>query len=413
MNISINTESLKKTGYLFDKNYQQMSVDLYKKSKVFAEQGWTDLPYQKTIQDIKLKIQPFQNNFKTIVVLGIGGSMLCVQTILDALYFDQKIKVICLDNIDPFVTQKTAEQLDFSQTIFLVQTKSGGTPETMAQFFYFKELVESLNLKLEDKFIFVTDPKVGYLRQLANENNKITCLSIPSDVGGRFSVLTAMGLLIMELIGLDGQKMLEGARQTLENQKDLAVELANIQVEMYKEGIDQNVLMPYSSRLAGIAKWYIQLLSESIGKEIDLDGKKVNHGITPIPAVGATDQHSQAQLFKEGPNTKLIILIKVEDHQLYPVIAQNLPDKFAYLREKTFNQLIDAELEGTIQSLNESQKPNLTITMPKVDEHYLGQIFMMFELSVAYIGEMLNLNTFDQPGVERAKILAEQILGHN
>jgi glucose-6-phosphate isomerase len=411
MSISINTQNLVQLGYQFDQDYSQLATHLFEKSEAFQQQGWQKLPYdQSIVQEIQSKIAKFRGSFDTIVILGIGGSMLGPQTILDSLYHSSEIDVICLDNIDPFVVQKTAESLDWEKTIFLVQTKSGGTPETMAQFFYFKELAESMNYQLEDKFIFVTDPEVGYLRQLANENTDLTCFEIGANVGGRFSVLTPMGLLISELIGLDSTQILEGAKSILENQKDLCAQLAYIQVELYKQGIDQNVLMPYSSRLATVAKWYIQLLSESIGKEIDLDGKKVNVGITPIPAVGATDQHSQAQLFKEGPNNKLIILVEVQDHVVQPVIGDNLPAKFNYLQGKTFNQLIDAELQGTMQSLTESNKPNLTITIPKINEYYLGAMFAMFELSVAYIGEMLNINTYDQTGVERAKVLAQEIL---
>ena len=414
MSITLNTTNLTQLGYHFEDNYSQMALNLYQKSTPFQEQGFVNLPYNtEVIEEINTKITRFQDTFETIVVLGIGGSMLGVQTIIDALYhpaINPRINVICLDNIDPFVIENTARNLDFENTIFLVQTKSGGTPETMAQFFYFAELAQSLDYKIEDKFIFVTDPEVGYLRQLANENPNITCLSIGSNVGGRFSVLTPMGLLISQLLGLDTIAMLGGARDILENQKELCVQLADIQFKMDKKGLNQNVLMPYSSRLATVAKWYIQLLSESIGKEFNLKGDKVNVGITPIPAVGATDQHSQAQLFKDGPNNKLVILIKVEDHQAQPVIGSDLPLKFNYLDGKTFGQLIDAELVGTMQSLTESGKPSMLITIPKVDEYNLGSLFMMFELSVAYIGEMLEINAFDQPGVERAKILAEKIL---
>jgi glucose-6-phosphate isomerase len=411
MSIKLDTQNLTNLGHKFPIDSETKSKELYQRSKEFQAQGFVDLPYQiETIETIKNGIAKFKNQFDTIVILGIGGSMLGPQTILDALYFGTEIKVICLDNIDPFVIQKTTEKLNLPKTLFLVQTKSGGTPETIAQFLYFRDLVEQKGYKVEDRFIFVTDPIVGYLREIANANPAITCFDIPSNVGGRFSVLTSMGLLIMELLGLDTEAMLDGAKDVLENQKTTALEFANIQTQLYKQGLDQNVLMPYSSRLATFARWYIQLLSESIGKEFDLGGNKVNHGITPIPALGATDQHSQAQLFKEGPNNKLVILIKVEDHKSKPIISKHTPESLSYLENKTFEQLINAELEGTLRSLTESDKPNILITIPEVNEFYMGALFMFFELSTAYIGEMLNLNTFDQPGVERAKILAKEIL---
>jgi glucose-6-phosphate isomerase len=375
------------------------------------KQGFVALPSDKEIVGIiNSKTARFLNQYDTIVVLGIGGSMLGVQVILDSLYVEQKIVVHCLDNIDPFVIEDLAQNLDYSQTLFLVQTKSGGTPETIAQFLYFKEQLESFELKLENHFIFVTDPKVGYLRQLANENSNIVALDIPSSVGGRFSILTPIGLLICCLLDLGAQKILDGAKNILENHKRECAVLANTQYNFYKQGVDQNVLMPYTSRLSTLAKWYIQLLSESTGKEFDLDGNKVNVGITPVPALGATDQHSQAQLFKDGPFNKLIMTIQVADYQANPIISDKAPKGFEYLQGITFGQLMDAEVQGTMKSLTESGKPNPNIKIDKVNEFSLGELFMLFELSVTYLGNMLNINTFDQPGVERAKILAREIL---
>jgi glucose-6-phosphate isomerase len=375
------------------------------------KQGFVDLPFDKEIvSNIHDKISKFQNQYDTIVVLGIGGSMLGVQVLLDSLYTEDQIIVHCLDNIDPFVIENLAQNLDYSNTLFLVQTKSGGTPETIAQFLYFKEMIESFDIKIEDRFIFVTDPEVGYLRQLANENPAIVTLEIPANVGGRFSILTPVGLLILCLLDLDAQKTLDGAAYIYENQKQLCAELASTQYQLYQKGVDQNILMPYSSRLATLAKWYIQLLSESIGKEHDKVGNKVNVGITPVPALGATDQHSQAQLFKDGPYNKLIMTIQLRDYNANPIIVDKAPNGFEYLNGITFGQLMDAELEGTRQSLTESGKPNLNIKIDKVCEYTMGELFMMFELSIAYVGNMLSVNTFDQPGVERAKILAKEIL---
>jgi glucose-6-phosphate isomerase len=414
-NISPANFTAPKTQFLAEPTFDW--VDYVKESHEKAlmsdgvRQGFTDLANDTEIVDhINSKITKFQNQFDTIVVLGIGGSMLGVQVLLDSLYVEQKIVVHCLDNIDPFVIEDLAQNLDYSQTLFLVQTKSGGTPETIAQFLYFKEQLESFELKLENHFIFVTDPKVGYLRQLANDNSTIVALDIPANVGGRFSVLTSIGLLISCLLDLDAQKLLDGAKNILDNKKYECAILANQQFQLYKQGVDQNVLMPYTSRLATLAKWYIQLLSESIGKEFDLQGNKVNVGITPVPALGATDQHSQAQLFKDGPFNKLIMTVQLEDYQANPIIADSAPIGLEYLQGITFGQLMDAELQGTRQSLTESGKPNLNIKIDKVCEYTMGELLMMLELSVAYLGNMLNVNTFDQPGVERAKILAREIL---
>ena len=416
--LSINFDSitqLQNTNFGFSDNeissFGNLAEEFYQKSDVFKDQGFVNIPYNdKVIPDIQSKIAKFKNKFKNIVVLGIGGSMLGVQTILDALYFDDAIRIICLDNIDPFTMVKKTEKLNLAETIFLVQTKSGGTPETIAQYLHFEQKIIEKNLKVSDHFIFVTDPIVGYLRKLANENPEIVALEVPPNVGGRFSVLTPIGLLISELLGLESNEMLNGAKESLEKQKPEAMKLAKIQVELDKNGVNQNVLMPYSSRLGTVAKWYIQLLSESIGKEFDLKGNKVHTGITPIPALGASDQHAQMQLFKEGPNNKLLIFVKVEDHQTELPIANNIPAGYDYLKNKSFNQLLQAELEGTQKSLTESGRPNLEIILPKVNEYYLGALFMLLELSVAYIGELLEIDAFNQPGVERSKVLARELL---
>jgi glucose-6-phosphate isomerase len=391
--------------------FGSLANEYYQKSAVFKEQGFVDIPYNKSIvKDIQAKTARFKDKFKNIVILGIGGSMLGVQTIVDAMYFEEKITIICLDNIDPFMMQKKTENLDLSQTIFLAQTKSGGTPETIAQYLHFEQKITEAKLKISDHFIFVTDPELGYLRKLANEDKDIIVFDIPANVGGRFSVLTPVGLLISELLEIDSQKLLDGAAYALENSKSESMKLAKIQVELNKIGVDQNVLMPYSSRLATVAKWYIQLLSESIGKEFNLAGEKVHTGITPIPALGATDQHAQMQLFKEGPNNKLLIFVTVRDHKVELPIANNIPSGFEYLKNKSFNQLLQAEFEGTQQSLSESKRPNLEIILPEVNEFNLGAMFMLLELSVAYIGELLEIDAFNQPGVERSKILAKELL---
>lgn len=375
------------------------------------KQGFTDLANDtKIVDDIKNKVARFQNQYDTIVVLGIGGSILGVQVLLDSLYVEDKIIVHCLDNIDPFVIENLAQTLDYSNTLFLVQSKSGGTPETIAQFLYFKEQFQSFDLQLHNHFIFVTDPKVGYLRQLINQNSNFVSFEVPTNVGGRFSVLTPIGLLIACLLDIDAQKLLDGAKNILDNERYECAILANQQLQLYKQGVDQNILMPYSSRLATLTKWYIQLLSESIGKEFDIAGNKINVGITPVPALGATDQHSQAQLFKDGPFNKLIITIQVQNHQANPIITNSAPPGFEYLQGITFGQLMDAEIQGTRQSLMESGKPNLNIKIDQVCEYTLGELLMTFELSIAYLGNMLNINTFDQPGVERAKILAKENL---
>lgn len=377
-------------------------------------QGFMDLGYDlENLEKIKEFSKKTTGHYDTIVILGIGGSMLGPKTILEALYSNpKKIKVVCLDNIDPFRINQVEAELNYAKTLFLVQTKSGGTPETIAQYLFFRQKLESKGLELKKHLVFVTDPEKGFLREIANSQN-IPSFSIPENVGGRFSVLSSIGLLVSGLVGLDIDNLLLGARDTLENQKEDAYKLAFTQYQLFLAGTNINVIMPYSSRLAMFAHWSIQLISESLGKARDLEGRVVNTGITPIPALGATDQHSQLQLFAEGPKDKLIIFINVENHLENLAIPNSSLENFSYLNDKSFNQLLAAELVGVRQSLVEAGVSSLTINIEKVDEYNLGSLFMFFELATAFLGEMLEINTFDQPGVERSKVLTKEILEKN
>jgi glucose-6-phosphate isomerase len=394
-------------------NYKTQ-FDNYKDKILSRKQGFLDLGEQN-IQHILDYAASIKNKYTDIVILGIGGSMLGPVTILDTLKKQETPKVHCLDNIDPDLITKIRDTINLQTTLFLVQTKSGGTPETLAQYFYFKDILQTANLEIANHFVFITDPEKGYLRKIANQQN-IPSFEIPDNVGGRFSVLTPVGLLISALVGLDIQKLLNGAKDTktrfFDETNFEAYYLAVSQFLLSQKGKNINVFMPYSSRLKTLANWYTQLLSESVGKKLDLNGNQVFAGITPLPALGATDQHSQLQLFSEGPHDKLTLFVEVDNFEnqvKIPTLWQN-DDDLDYLENKTFNQLLAAELAGTKASLTENNRPNITLKIDKINEYSLGELFMFLEISVAFLGELLNINTFDQPGVERSKVLAKEIL---
>lgn len=380
------------------------------------EQGWVDLSFDtENVQNILDFAKSIHGKYSTIVILGIGGSMLgpkCILDVLDASHKQGYPQVICLDNIDPYITNKVAQDLDYSKTLFLVQTKSGGTPETVSQYLFFRALIESKNLKVSEHFVIVTDPHAGIMRQIA-ETEGIPNFPLPANVGGRYSVLSSMGLVVASLVGLDIQKILDGARNIVENEITDAFALAQIQFKLLQKGKNINVIMPYSSRLRSFSEWCIQLISESLGKKFDLQGRVVNTGITPLVSVGATDQHSQLQLFAEGQNDKLVIFVEVKDHGKQVTITEKdsvSTSHFSYLNGVSFNQLISAELYGTGKSLTEENRPNVTILINKIDEYALGEMFMLFQLATGFVGEMMQINTFDQPGVERSKVITKQRL---
>ncbi len=371
-----------------------------------------DQGFYKVIDDPVDHILDFAKSVKDkydhIAVLGIGGSALgtiCLKQALGHLYKPSKLHV--LDNIDPALIAELDDVIDYRKTLFIVISKSGGTPETVSQYFYYRKKCDDKGLAAKNHFVFITGRK-GLLRE-TSEKEGIKTFDIPENVGGRFSVLTSVGLLPAALIGIDIEALLEGARKMRESflnkdfEKNLPARLAAIQyMHSFTEKRNINVIMPYSERLIRFADWYRQLLAESIGKKKDV-------GLTPVKALGVTDQHSQTQLYMDGPNDKLFIFIKVENlgpNLEIPVLDESVN----YLKGVTFDKLMHTEMEGTIQALKHNERSSVTITVPEVNEKTLGELFMLFEGATAFLGEFYKINAFDQPGVELSKKLTKELL---
>jgi glucose-6-phosphate isomerase len=263
-----------------------------------------------------------------------------------------------------------------------------------------------------------TDPTGGFLRQIGTQEGW-AMLDLPPNVGGRFSVLTTVGLLSAAVTGIDIRALLAGAaygyelasnRNVMQNPAALA---AIINLLCAEQGQNMVVMMPYAHRLRHIADWFAQLWAESLGKRINLDGEVVHVGTTPIKALGATDQHSQVQLYVEGPYDKLVNFIAVDEYATTLPIPPAYPhlEGVAYLGDHTFNALIRAEQQATAIALSDAGRPNMTHHLPAINAFTLGQLLMLFEMQTAIAGALLNINTFDQPGVEAGKIATYALLG--
>lgn len=368
-------------------------------------QGFPNLPKAKAqLLATKLLAERFKGQFKDIVVLGIGGSALGISCLRDALLgpwwnHHGKTRLFVLDNLD--LVDEVEKIIDVDHTLFIAISKSGRTPETMAQYFYFRAKTA------RHQWVFITDPEEGELRALAKEE-QIPTLDIPANVGGRFSVLSPVGLFPAALLGLDIEALLDGAQAVVDSfenttlEANLPFQLAAVQYLLeWKHGIHMTALIPYSTPLATFSDWYAQLLGESIGKE----GK----GLTPLQALGATDQHSQLQLYNEGPKDKLFIFIEVEKSES-SLIPQVERPALSYLSGITFHELLNTEKRATEETLIEYGKPALTIKIHELNARTLGELFMLFQCSIAFLGEFYRIDAFNQPGVERGKVLTKTYL---
>ena len=381
-----------------------------------------DMSVVKEIEDFAKKVK---GTYTDIVVLGIGGSALgtiCLQQSLRHLFENELVKrntpkLHVLDNIDPALMLEVQDIINLKKTLFIVVSKSGGTPEILSQYMYFRKIVNTKKLIAKKHFVFITDTEKGLLREIANDEH-IPAFAVPENVGGRFSVQTAVGLLPAALIGINIRKLLKGMQQMRDQfasenmSENLPFQLASMQYLLNQKGKVMNVIMPYSQRLIRLADWYRQLLAESIGKAKNDAGETVNVGITPINALGATDQHSQSQLYNEGPNDKFFMFIEVENLGKNVAIPNLLPkhNEVAFLKGISFNKLMATEKRAMADSYTKSDRPNITIHVPEVNEQSLGELFMLFEGATAFLGEFYGINAFDQPGVELSKQLTKKYL---
>jgi glucose-6-phosphate isomerase len=324
-----------------------------------------------------------------------------------------------LDNVDPANITSLLDRLDLHRALFIVISKSGGTAETMAQYLVVRgRLDAALGRKgARQQLVFVTDPKKGALRTIANAEG-IPALDIPPNVGGRFSVLTPVGLLPAAHNGIDTGALRAGAGRmrdrcrTASLTENIAGAFAALQyLADTKHHRPIQVLMPYSDALRDMADWFVQLWAESLGKHRKPDDAGV--GPTPLGALGATDQHSKVQLFMEGPPDKTVTFIGVEEGITpveIPRLHADVPE-LAYLGGHQLGELLDIERRATAGALARRGRPNMTLTLERVDAGHVGELMMLLEVATAYAGQLYGVNAYDQPGVELGKQFTYAMLG--
>lgn len=393
-----------------------------------------DLPYDTgVVKAVKKLAKPLLDWCWELVVLGIGGSALGVRALHQALCHPQHNLLPMgrrkhhpglwvLDNVDPDYLYGMLDALNMKRVAVNVISKSGATAEPLAQFLFLYQLLKSRlggEDKIRERLIITTDPAKGPLRKLVEEKSFLS-LAVPPEVGDRYAVLTAVGLLPAHLAGIDVEELLAGARFMDQRLKDSPVEdnLAYKLAALYHlffqaKGRNLLVTMPYASHLAGMAEWFAHLWAESLGKRVDLSGNLAETGSTPVGALGVKDQHSQLQLYGEGPHDKLITFWQVEKfhHKLEIPALFGEFESLGYLGGHTVNELFKAEETATAFNLMKAGRPNLSLILPEVNAFTVGQLIYLMEVVTVAAGGLLGVNPLDQPGVEGCRQTTGGLLG--
>lgn len=406
------------------------AVASFRKSYEEGKYGFPSLPNDKgLVNEIGALTKKLAGSYDTVCVVGIGGSALGCWALDCGLrgphpvqqeFSTKNPRLVILDNVDPDFLENALASMKPKKTVVVVIAKSGSTAETMSTFLIVREwMMESLGKKAAERIIAVTSEGRGDLKVLATREKYVT-FHIPENVGGRFSVFSAVGLVPAALTGVNIKKLLRGAAEMTESswKADLDQNIA-LSVAMHhwlvwtKKGKSIQVAFPYSNFLWGTAFWFRQLWAESLGKKKNKAGIIVNTGQTPVAALGTTDQHSQVQLYMEGPNDKVYsfwVVGKTKKQAKIPKAKLGL-DGFDYLGGKTLAQLLDAERRATEAALTSEGRPNCTFTLEKVDEEHLGAFLQLMEFETAFMGELLGIDAFDQEGVELGKKFTYALMG--
>jgi glucose-6-phosphate isomerase len=393
---------------------------------------YRDLPYDsQMIDDVNREVEHFRDRCDTLIVLGIGGSALGNVALQSALnpwtynYQSDRVRtgpqLFVLDNVDPDQIRSVVDLIapKLKRTVINVISKSGETAETASQFILFRDLLQKkLGKRYAENILATTDPKGGTLREICKAEGYRT-LEVPEGVGGRFSVLSAVGLFSAAMCGIDIDALMAGAADMDKRVKDAdlnnnpAALIAAIHCVLNQRGKNMSVMMPYSTSLYYLADWFRQLWAESIGKRDGLNKKNVYAGQTPIKALGATDQHSQVQLYREGPNDKVFTFLEVEKFEQKLAIPDSMKhvDALKYLAGSNFQTLLNSEKVGTEYALLESQRPTMTVLFPRISAETVGQFIYLYEVATSYMGGMLEINAYDQPAVQLGKDATYALMG--
>lgn len=396
-----------------------------------GESGFFDLPYQDTTE-LKALIKKHHGQWDNLVIIALGGSVLAPQSLFKALtnsqhnLLDAKArakapKVFFLTNPDPKAANELLEVLDLKKTLFQVITRSGVTPETMGLTLW---LLETLKKKagkaaVSEQVVFTTEPTKSPFMEIAKQE-KIATLPTALNLTGRYGILGNQSLFMAGLCNLKVDELLKGGadmdkrcRHGDPHKNPAYMHSLLHYLLTRKRRKTMHVTFSFSNRVHAIGEWYNHLCSVSLGKMLNRKGKAVHVGPSPVAALGAFDGHGQQQLFCEGPFDKVITFITVKDHGASATVPTAYPKLEAapYLKESSFNQLLDYSYWGAEQHVTAAGRPNLTLHLDTVDEAHIGGLVYLLQLSTAMSAELYGIDPFDQPGVEHGKAASFAQLG--
>lgn len=393
--------------------------------------GFFDVPKNKpSLAPMRKLLRDLDKGIDTLVVIGIGGSLAGAQAIYTALdgldtlkRSSSKLKLVFAgDSTDPLAVRDVIQAVDWKRTAINVISKSGDTIEPMSVFVLLREqLIKTVGRKkATERIIATTDSSKGTLREIADREGYAT-LPVPSNVGGRFSVFTEVGAFPLLAAGIDIEGLWKGAAAEdavfwkTSPTRNVPMLFAGLQWLLYRRGKTVSVFMPYVKRLTLVGQWYRQLWAESLGKRFDRHRNSVFTGPTPVASVGPADQHSQIQLYNEGPSDKIVTFVEVDDLGADIRLPEPWPDieGVSYFAGHSLKEVVHAERQATAEALSENRRPNGTLFLPDLSASSLGGLFHALMISTAMAGELWDVNAFDQPGVEAGKRNINRLLGRN
>ena len=398
----------------YDKNFYQIksNSEIFERLKAERKEvGYYDLPYQN--------ITYIQNYAKTIskthiVVVGIGGSSLGARAIYEFLLpsnsYDKDL--LFLETVDPLEIKHSLRSTNLDDTQFVIISKSGNTIETISLFKYLNFLVT-----IDNSNCTIISEAKSKLTKFANDNN-IKTFDLAENIGGRFSVFSVVGLVPLAMVGVDIDNLLNGCKRVsdsffkqTEYYKPI-IRKARFLVEN-KGRFNINAIFSYSSSLESFNKWYVQLWAESLGK---ININDTRQALTPIALIGPVDQHSFLQLIIDGVRDKTVTFIKIDNLKDDTIVPRSANSKFndldfEYIEGLSFNELLNKQADATIKSVEEQKDiPCDVVTISTVDEYNIAKLMFSYQLMVSVIGQFLQINTYDQPGVEHGKTILKESL---